>query len=137
MSDLIKNEEFNTKLDAWHNARQQAEYWKNQEAMLRVAIFGEAFPKPEIGTNKVRIAHDMALIGDHRINYRIDQPGLEATRPEIPAALFDSVISYSPKVKDGAYRKLSPADLAIFAHFITETPGTPGLEIKPASKVRW
>lgn len=137
MTDLKNDSNFNNCLDAWHTAVKNAEYWKNQELTLRNEIFGTAFPNPTPGTNKIRIAHDMALIGDHRINYRIDQPGLDAGRSLIPAQIFDAVIGYTPRVRDAAYRKLSDDDRKLFSDFITEKPGTPGIEIKPASKVRW
>lgn len=125
------------KLTAWHEAKTAADHWTARERTLRAEIFQAAFPKPVYGTNKIKLPHDMALVGDFRINYKIDRAGLEAASPLIPAETLDAVINYRPEVRDGAWRKLTGEERKLFAPFITETPGTPGLEIKPANKVRW
>lgn len=137
MTDLQNDLEFSAKIDEWYKAAQQAAHWTETEKRLRAEIFNTAFPKPTPGTNKVRIAHQMALVGDYRINYRIDRPGLEASRSLIPVDVFEAVVNYRPEIKDGAYRKLDMDTRKLFSPFVTETPGTPGLEIKAASKVRW
>lgn len=124
-------------LTDWHEAEKQKNYWVEKERILRQQIFERAFAQPKIGTNKVRISHGMALIGDYRINYRIDQAALEASRGFIPPETFDAVVNYRPEIRNSAYRKLEPKTQLLFSPFVTETPGTPGLEIKPANKVRW
>lgn len=124
-------------LSEWYEAKQQADAWKVKELELRNAIFKAAFPNPTFGTNKIKIEHGMALIGDYRMNYRIDRPAMEESRGFIPVDMFDSVISYRPEVKAGGWNKLDDENKKLFGTFITETPGTPGLEIKPQNKVRW
>lgn len=130
-----------TALDAlltlWHNATFNSEHWTLIEKDLRKAIFDNAWPTPERGRNLLRINHGMALVGEYKINYKIDHPGLLNAKDFIPEQLFAQVIEYKPYVRGGAYRSLVPDEQRLFAEFITETPGMPGLEIKPANKVRW
>ena len=122
-------------LTEWHEAVAKSEEWATKEKALRVQIFAVAFPEPTIGKNKIHLPHDMALIGDYRMNYRIDRAGLEAAA--VPSELLESVVNYRPEIRAGAWRELSDQDRLLFADFVTETPGTPGLEIKHKSKVRW
>lgn len=127
-------------LEDWHQAKQQAEYFASLELKLRKQIFGDNFDPSLRGTQKKRIEHEMALIGVQKFNYNIDRPGLEAALQgagDNERAVIDSVISYSPKVKEAAFENLSDEDKLIVGPFITVKPGTPTLEIKPQSKVRW
>lgn len=123
----------------WQEATKLSDYWQQREKELRVQIFNLAFANPEPGTNKVRISHGMALIGDYRMNYRIDRPLLEEARKDRNDRLvLDRVISYRPEVRPGEFRKLSPEEHKTVGQIITETPSpSPGLELKPQNKVRW
>lgn len=123
----------------WQEAAKQSDYWQQREKELRVQLFKLGFPKPEYGTNKIRISHGMALIGDYRMNYRIDRPLLESASSEPSLRpLLDRVVAYRPEVRPGEFRKLTKPELLQVAAIITETPSpTPGLELKPQNKVRW
>lgn len=147
MTEEVKD--LNTLLDEWFTTKAQLDALDITEKALRLEVYNRftelhkaQYPTVEIkrGTNKVKIDHGMALVIDHRINYSIDRAGLEAT---IAAAgdnektVIESIISYSPKVKDAAFEKLAPEDLQIVTPFITAKPGLPGIEIKPQNKVRW
>jgi hypothetical protein len=132
------SDELSDLLAKWHEAKQQADQWKTTENMLRLKIFGGLFPNPEPGPkNKVRLPFNMALIGDYRINYTIDQPAMLASRSLIEPATFEEVISWTPKVREAKFRDLDPEVRRPFTTFITAAPGTPGIELKPADKVRW
>lgn len=124
-------------LTLWNTASVNAEVWKGYENTLRLLIFDTAWPKPERGRNLARLPHGMALVGNYKINYRIDPAGLSAAREFIPLELFQSVIEYKPSVKPTPYRELTPDQHRLFADFITEKPGMPDLEVKPANKIRW
>ena len=133
-------EERSKLLDEWHHASTQADHFKSLELKLRNQLFDGHFSKDERGTQKIRIEHEMALIGNAKFNYTIDRPGLEATLAaagDNERAIIDSVISYSPKVKEAAFEALSDEDKKLVSDFITVKPGTPAIEIKPAAKVRW
>lgn len=137
MTDLTADPTISTDLDEWFNAVQQAALWKVREMDLRMKIFNKAFPSPTPGTNKAKLPHGKALVADYKLNYKIDQPGLEAAKFLIPPNVFDSVISYKPDLRPGAYRDLEREHKLLFAPFITETPGSPKLEIKDAARIRW
>lgn len=125
------SEDFSQLLTAWHHAEEQAKIWSDREKELRVAIFGNAFKDPKPGTNKFKLPYGKTLVGDYRLNYTVDKPVLETLRNDAEALpIIDAVISYRPEVKGGAFRALTDNEKAIAAQFITEKPGTPGLEIK-------
>jgi len=125
-------------LNEWHTAAAELSTLKIREEQLRRAIFAEAFEQPVPGPgNKVKIGHGMALVAKLPINYRIDQPALEAMRNENTIPLIEAVIAYKPSVREGAFKDLSKDERLLFADVITESPGLPSLEIKSASKVKW
>lgn len=124
-------------LDQWFEAKQNSEQWALKEVTLRKQIFAEAFPSPDVGSNKIKLPHGMALVGTYRLNYRIDQAALEESKSLIPAETFESVVGYRPEIRDGRFRALSEEEQLLFAPFVTITPGLPGIEIKSAKKVRW
>lgn len=130
----------------WEEAVKFARQWALIELTMRNAIFKTQFAAPKPGTNKTRPTgllnadgEQLAIVGDHKINLSLDKEGwLAAVKAKlISDKLADSVVSWSPKVKDAAYRKLDADDMKKVAPFVTEKPGTPGLEIKIASTLRW
>lgn len=135
------SDQLTTLLDQWDHANKQASHWKTEEMRLRKLLFGTAFPDAkDRGTYKFRLPYEMALIGEFKLNYSVDRAALEETLKiagDNERAVIDSVISYSPKVKEAAFEKLSVDDQKIFGEFVTIKPGAPALEIKPQSKVRW
>lgn len=127
-------------LDEWYEAKKNAEYWVNKEKDLRKGIFGYAFPFPKPAKkNKIKIEHGMALIGDFKQNYKVDQPALADARAagEIPMATINQVVSWYPKVREAQFEALDDKNKLLFSAFVTIEPGLPGLEVKEASKVRW
>lgn len=124
-------------LDQWHHAESQVTEWTLRERALRSEIFQLAFPTPRRGTNKRPLPYNMALVGQHKINLTVDQGACEATRSLISQPLFERVVQYTPKIVQGEYFKLLPNDLALFSQFVTEKPGLPTLNLKPADQVRW
>jgi len=122
----------------WFNLSEQVSKLIVHERELRTEIFKRAFPNPERGTNKIRISHGMALVGDYRLNYTVDRPLLEEKLADAKIApIVHEIINFQPNVREGAFYKLSDEDRNLVADMITEKPGTPGLEIKSAAKVRW
>ena len=144
-----KPKDLNTLLDEWFVSKRELDALTIKENALRVEIMArfvvlhaEQYPNKEIkrGQNKVKIDHGMALVIDNRINYSIDRAGLEAAMAaagENERPIIESIISYSPKVKDAAFEALAGDDLQLVTPFITAKPGLPGVEIKPQNKVRW
>jgi hypothetical protein len=126
-------ENLNELITAWYEAEKNAKAWAEQERDLRQRIVATAFPSPTVGTNKTRIDHGMALIGTVRINYKIDQEELSRCPPE----LVEKIIKLKPSLIESAWKSMTDNERKVFADAITETPGLPALELKPASKVRW
>lgn len=132
------SDELSELLNEWHAAKAQANEWAAKETALRLRIFGGLFPTPVPGAgNKVKIPYNMALIGTYRLNYRVDEAAMSQSRSLIEPATFEEVITFKPSVRDGAFRALPDADRNLFVPFVTVSPGTPGIELKPADKVRW
>lgn len=135
--------DLNSKLNEWHEAEKQLNHWKQRENELRKEIFEASFPTPIRGKkNKTRIDHGMALIGDYRQNYKVDRALLTATMSDVEnngnvLPLIHEVISFDPRVSESKFEALSDDDKKLLGDLLTVTPGTPGLEIKPANKVRW
>ena len=130
--------EYTDMLTEWFEVQKQLAPLKAREMALRRNLFETAFPSPVPGKgNKARLPHGMGLIGNYTLNYTVDQPAMFATRPDIDPVVFDEVISFSPSVRDAAFRKLADDIRRPFTGFITVKPGSPSLEIKPADKIRW
>lgn len=122
----------------WFKVKQQLDKLMVEEKNLRLEIFNVAFPAPERGTNKIKISHGMALVGDYRLNYKVDRALLDNMLSDPEAEpLIREVIDFRPGVRAGEWEKMSDNEKKILAPMITETPGTPGLDVKPQNKVRW
>lgn len=125
-------------ITAWVEAEKAKVFWEQREKELRLHIFASNFASPTPGMNKVKIGHGMALVGDYRLNYKVDKPLLtELLKEPVTAGVFDEILTYKPEVSGSKFRKLDDDRKRLVAPAITETPGTPGLEVKPQSKVRW
>lgn len=131
--------DIDAKMAEWHEATNQLAHWKEQENALRLEIFNWAFPTPVKGKgNKTKITHGMALIGDYRLNYKIDRSELDmALKDEAIEPIIREIVTFDPKVSGSKFEGLSDNEKKTVAPLITVTPGTPGLELKPANKVRW
>jgi hypothetical protein len=129
----------------WREAERAARQWAAIELTFRKAMFAANFKVPVPGTNKVKLGirdadgEELALVGDHKLNYSVDRPGwLAAIKAKLlPDELADKVVSWSAKVNGSTYRKLDDDDMKKVSPFITEKPGAPSLEIKVASSMRW
>lgn len=125
-------------LTDWHEAVQKKNHWETREKELRVAIFNAMFPDPKKGMNKLKIDHGMALIGDHRLNYKIDKASLDAALQDKELEpIIREIVTFDPKVSGSKFENLGDNSKKMVGPLITVTPGTPGLEIKPQNKVRW
>lgn len=136
----MTEEKFNldAKLTQWHEAEQQLNFWKQRENELRKEIFEAMFPDPKKGMNKTKIDHGMALIGDYRLNYKVDKAVLDVLLQDKEVEpIVRQVITFDPRCSGSKFEDLSDNEKKALGSLITVTPGTPGLEIKPANKVRW
>lgn len=108
-----------------------------EEKKLRMEIFKAAFPNPERTQNAKKVGFGYALVGKPRTNWRVDRALIESMlqEPEMKP-LVEQVIDFPPKVRDGAFEKLSDNEKGMIAPALTATPGTPELELKPEKSVR-
>jgi hypothetical protein len=127
----VADRAFEDKLTEWHEAEKALAAASATEFKLRRELFALAFPNPKRGTNKIPLPYGMELVGEHRINLKIDREAMDEHREAIPDELFERVIRFKPDVSTGEYFKLSDNELGVVAQFITETPGTPALKIRP------
>jgi hypothetical protein len=123
-------------LTKWYALAAEVKAATEAEMTLRKLIFDNAFPTPKKGRNLKRISHGMALVGTYKVNFSIDRPGLETAREFIPLELFQTVIEYSPRVKESAFNDLGDNERPLFSDFITMKPGAPSIELKPQKSIR-
>lgn len=126
-------EDLDKDLSEWKKAEQQAKQWADRELELRNKIFARCFPNPVPGTkeNKFKLPLGYTLVGDYRLNYKVDRALLNAAmaEPEI-RPIIDEIITFDPRVSGSKFRGLSDNERKMISAMITETPGTPALEIK-------
>lgn len=125
--------ELNELLTEWAHSEQQAKIWSDREKALREQIFHMCFPTPLPGTkdNKLKLPLGHTLVGDYRLNYSVDRAALETLRGDAAALpIIEQIVTYRPEVSGSKFRSLTDNEKAVAAQFVTEKPGTPGLEIK-------
>lgn len=132
--------DLNQLLTQWDEAKQHvaaAQVWVDKERSLRALIFNTAFPTPERTQNAKRIDFGMALVGKPKINWTVDRALITSMlqAPNIKPIIED-VIDFAPKVRDGAWEKLSEADQLLLSPALTARPGLPDLELRPQNKVK-
>ena len=121
-------------LSEWHEAQKSLTQVKLREQELRQQIFQLAFPNPERGSNYATLPYNMVLIGRPRHSYSVDADKLSELH--LPDEMLQKVIRYRPEVREAAYVQLPMEAKAILSEAVTEKPGLPSIEIKPADKVR-
>lgn len=123
------------KLDVWKAIADQIAPLAEREVALRKELvdtyfMGKAGQKE--GTNHIELGFGKTLTADVRINRKIDEGQLDAARNAglIDAATIEEIIAYKPTLKVGAWKDAEYKIKLAFGNIVTETPGTPGLEIK-------
>lgn len=131
----------NAALQRWYFLQQkinEAAPYVEEEKRLRLHIFGQEFPNAERTQNAKRVEFGMALVGKPRTNWSVDRPAVEEAIKSNSniKPLIEEVIDFAPKVRDGAYEKLSDDDKLAIAPFLTARPGTPEMELRPQKGVK-
>lgn len=123
-----------TAINTWQTYKKQAKDYAELELAWRNYVFGVAFTKPELGTNRVPLGNSADLKAVVRNNYKLEKGNaLEAALMKLPPALR-GVVKWEPKLSQSAYDALEPAHRAIINEVLTITPGVPGLEIEDKAK---
>lgn len=122
-------------IDKWLKAKEQAKKYKDLENSLRIQVFKEFFPGVSgIGTWTKLLDENTVIEAAVRWNFTVDKEQLPLALSMLPLAKR-SVVTYTPSVREGEYKKLSPADAQLLALAVSKKPGLPSLEIK-ACKLR-
>lgn len=118
-------------IDAWHKKSAELAKCIADEKVLRQALCDTYFPTPREGTNKMLIGFGMELKMDFRINRKIDEVALDAAiaGKMINPDTITECIKYKPTLSATGWKALDDDDRKLFADIVTETPGTPGLEL--------
>lgn len=130
-------------LARWHFLQQKANEaapFIEEEKRMRALIFENEFPADiQVRTqNAKRLDFGMALVGKPRTNWSTDRAAIEAAIKSNSNVkpLIEEVIDFPPKVRDGAYDKLSDESKLALAPFLTAKAGTPELEFRPQKGVK-
>lgn len=115
----------------WYQLTEQLVPMKAKELELRKKLFGEYFPEPVEGTNRVEI-EGAELIAVLPYNYTIDPDDLDAALETVPASKRDQLITWKPSLAKKVYNSLSKKARTTFTTTcLTVKPGSPSLKIVP------
>ena len=121
----------------WKEISAWMETAKKTEKELREKIAAALFPSPVEGVNRVQVVLDGSTVEvalDHKINRKLDEPGLDAVMLQLPE---DSpyrqagvLIAYKPSLVLKGFRTMPDDQRRIFSQCLTETPGLPSLDVE-------
>lgn len=117
----------------WQALTEWMDKAKKREQELRNG-FARLFTQPKEGVNHLITADGFDLVLDYKVNRKLDVAVLDAVMSELPEnsafRQLGVLIEYKPALVMSGYRLLPDDQRLIFCQALTETPGTPGLEIK-------
>lgn len=131
MAQRAKDDQsFKALLTQWSTMKGDLAKGCSEEMNLRKAIANTLFPDGKEGTNKCYV-EDVVVKAVLKINRSVDKGRLVAHADEFEehGISVDSLVSYSPELKVGPYRKLSETQRAVFDQALTIREGAPELEI--------
>lgn len=117
----------------WQALTEWMEKAKTRELELRNG-FARLFTEPKEGVNHLLTADGFDLVLDYKVNRKLDVAALDAVMAELPEdsafRQLGVLIEYKPSLVMKGYRALPDDQKLIFCQALTETAGTPSLEIK-------
>ena len=121
----------------WKEISAWMETAKKTEKELREKIAAALFPSPVEGVNRVQAVLDgqtVEIALDHKINRKLDEPGLDAVMLQLPEnspyRQAGVLIAYKPSLVLKGFRTMPDEQRRIFSQCLTETPGLPSLEVE-------
>lgn len=120
-------------LDEWEDASARLAVLKEKEMDLRLKLFAGAFANPKEGTNKHKLPDGRELIGQHKVNRKIDEASLPVILEAMRAAGVantDRLVRYKPELAKSEWNTLSDEMKLIFSPAVIAVPGAPTFEIK-------
>lgn len=120
------------KLYQWYEKAEQLKKLKAEEIELRKEVFGDYFPEPKEGTNKVEVEGNAQLVAQFPYNYTLDADSIDAGLEHVPKTYKDNLVVWKPTLAIKVYRQLSKkARTGFTSECLTITPGSPSLTIVP------
>lgn len=127
-------QELQASIDEWTALTKWLEKGKKRELELRNTL-AELFVEPKEGVNHLHVGGLLDFVLDYKVNRKLDEQVLDTVMSELPEdspyRQLGVLITYKPQLVLGGYRSLPADQKLIFCQALTETPGTPSLEIKP------
>ncbi len=124
-------------LREWKEISTWVDTAKKKEMELRQQICAAFFPKPVEGINRVITmldGNEIEIAVDHCINRKLDEAVLDSVMLSLPE---DSpyrqpgvLVAFKPSLVLKGFRTLPDDQRRIFSAALTETPGSPSLEIE-------
>lgn len=129
--DLLSRDEL---LMKWNDISKQAKKAADEEMTLRKYIVKRQFPDAEEGTHNLDLGSGYKLKTELKLNYNVGKTVVEVLKEianidEIGKSIAENLVSWSPKLKVGEYRKIDNKYKDIFNKVLTITEGSPTLEI--------
>ena len=132
MSEIPVNQVSVQDMIAWEKLAKELVRVKAAEMILRKKIFGEAFPNPKKGVNRIDLANGYKLKGEYNIDYKLDEAGFLATKDELLKAGIpvDSVTRIKHELDLRNYNGLTKSQKLLMAAVVTAKPAAPTLTIE-------
>lgn len=105
------------------------------ELALRNLISQRLFGgKLKEGANSYKLADGRTVVLTGKINRNIDVEAMDANWEKLPPGVYEEVIRWKADLAVGAFKlaMANPSTAMVLSEFVTESPGTPGYELKPA-----
>ena len=105
---------------------------KARELEIRNLLVQSLLPSPVEGANRLFTADGFEVYIDHKINRKLDVAALDSIMPAMDESYrqLGVLIDYKPALVLDGYRALPDDQRKIFQQALTETPGTPTLNIQ-------
>lgn len=122
-------------VDEWRSLTEWLDKGKARELELRNKLCA-VVSKEQLteGVNTVRTADGWEFKIDHKVNRKLDETALDAVMCELPEdspyRQLGVLITYKPALVLGGFRTMPEDQKMIFAQALTETDGTPSLDVR-------
>lgn len=126
-------------LGRWEQVSLLCSLFGEAEMDMRKTLFAGAFPNPKENTNVHKLPDGREIVGQHKINRRIDEAALKVTLDamrEAGVANWDKLVKFKPELAKSEWNSLSDEMKLKFSPAVISTPGSPSLEIRVPKRKR-
>ncbi|MCK9234951.1 MAG: hypothetical protein M0P09_01390 [Acholeplasmataceae bacterium] len=152
MSNIKRNftpdAEFNRDSAEWMELTAKMAADKAREIELRNRLISKVYKNGvvPVGTNNVLLPEGWVLKVNGKVNYRVEEDAVEATKGliaekvaagEITEFSFDDIVKYKPDLSLSGWNGLTEEQKHLIRNCVTERPGQASIEItKPKRAIR-